>query len=232
MKALRHGVFVLLAAITIGAFSAVLAQKPRGTPKPLATPPRVLTGAEIISRADELITQPIVQPTDDREAKPASENPEIRELMDRIKKLEAGRSTDPAAAKKTDPDEVQKRMLMNLDILTRAEQRSESLRKQLFEMIEKENTVRSRLEQITFDIRPEMIERTLQLAGSMKPEEIRENRRKSLIAERDNLQALLNEIQSTRNSVNASLQRSEILVEKLRAKLEKDIDDALLITDN
>ena len=50
----------------------------------------------------------------------------------------------------------------------------------------------------------------------------------SLAAERDNLQALLLEIQTTRTSVSANLQKSEVLVEKLRTKLEKDIDDALL----
>jgi SMC interacting uncharacterized protein involved in chromosome segregation len=94
-------------------------------------------------------------------------------------------------------------------------------------MIEKENTVRARIDQITIEMRPEMIERSLQMAGSMRPEEVRENRRRSLNAEKTNLDALLSEIQSTRASVNNSLQRSEVLVEKLRAKLEKDIDDAL-----
>jgi hypothetical protein len=135
----------------------------------------------------------------------------MRQLLSRIKKLEASRSNDNAS-KKPDPDEVQKRMLLNLDILTRAEQRSESLRKQLFEMIEKENTVRSRLEQIGFDMRPEMIERALQLAGSMKPEEVRENRRKSLAAERDNLQALLSDIQTTGGCVAGNLECWVVLV--------------------
>jgi hypothetical protein len=230
MRKIRYSCFALLLAAAFGSFSAAFAQNTRSTPKPLATPPRVVTGAEIISRADELYNSPLIVPAENGDIKPASESPEMRELLDRIKKLESTRAKD-AAAKKADPDDVQKRMLLNLDILTRAEQRSESLRKQLFEMIEKENTVRGRLEQINFDIRPEMIERSLQLAGSMKPEEVRENRRKSLAAERDNLQALLTEIQTTRNSVNVNLQRSEILVEKLRLKLEKDIDDALLTPD-
>ena len=231
MRVLKYGGLILLATAALGSTAETYAQNPRSTPKPLATPPRVVTGAEIISRADELYTPTVTVPSENAEAKPASESAEIRELLDRIKKLEAGRQTD-AGSKKADPDEVQKRMLLNLDIITRAEQRSESLRKQLFEMIEKENTVRGRIEQISFEMRPEMIERSLHLAGSMKPEEVRENRRKSLAAERDNLQALLTEIQTTRTTVNANLQRSEVLVEKLRTKLEKDIDDALLKPDN
>ncbi|MBK8304264.1 MAG: hypothetical protein IPK98_12970 [Chloracidobacterium sp.] len=72
-----------------------------------------------------------------------------------------------------------------------------------------------------------MIERTLQLSGSMKPEEIRENRRKSIAAERSNLESLLTEIVNNKATVSVTLQKSDQLVEKLRLKLEKDIDDAL-----
>ncbi|MEO6049979.1 MAG: hypothetical protein ABIP78_01425 [Pyrinomonadaceae bacterium] len=201
---------------------AAAAQTNRAKPKPLATPP-VLTGAEIISRADDHIEEaPVTQPVVKTNSN-ASNATRIKGLNERIKKLEAGQ--------KSDDDEKQKRLLLNLDILTRAEQRTESLRKQLFDMIEKENTVKSRLEQIEFDIRPEMIERTLQLAGSMKPEEIRENRRRSLDAERKNLQALQSEIQTTRTNINFNLQKAEVMVEKLRTKLEKDIDDSLLKDD-
>ena len=211
-----------------GVFAAVLCSATlsngQNRPRPLATPP-VVTGAEIISRAGDLVPiEPRTVPGREGDQPDTSKDtdPRVAELLDRIKKLE----TTP----KNDYDEKQKRLLLNLDILTRAEQRSESLRKQLFEMIEKENTVRSRIEQIEYDSRPEMIERTLQLAGSMRPEEIRESRRKSLMAERTNLQSLLSEIESTRASLNNNLQRSEIMVERLREKLEKDIEDSFLDT--
>ena len=143
------------------------------------------------------------------------------------------RFTDPARVKKlestqkNDYDEKQKRLLLNLDILTRSEQRAEALRKDLFEMIEKENAVKSKLDQIEYDIRPEMIERTLQLAGSMRPEEIREMKRKSLLAEKANMQAIMVQIQATRANLATNVEKADALVEKLRTKLEKDIDDAL-----
>lgn len=214
--------FVYFAVLTlaVGMFSLAADAQVKSKPKPLATPPPVLTGAEIISRADDYVEAPAVQKAPVKTTATTTNAARINELTERIKKLEAGQSSTY--------DEKQKRLLLNLDILTRAEQRSESLRKQLFEMIEKENSVKSRLEQIEFDIRPEMIERTLQLAGSMKPEEIRDNRRRSLAAERTNLQALLTEIQSTRANLSFNLQKSELMVEKLRAKLEKDIDDSFL----
>ena len=198
------------------------AQTKKAKPKPLATPLPVLTGAEIISRADDYVDTPPVQKAPEKTTTNSTTTnaTRIKELTDRVKKLESGQASTY--------DEKQKRMLLNLDILTRAEQRSESLRKQLFEMIEKENSVKTRLDQIDFDMRPEMIERTLQLAGSMRPEEIRENRKKALTAEKTNLQALLAEIQSTRTNLATNLDKADAMVEKLRAKLEKDIDESFV----
>jgi hypothetical protein len=101
------------------------------------------------------------------------------------------------------------------------------MRKQRFEMIEKENAVRSRIDQIDADMRPEVIEKSVAMAGTLRPEELREARRKSLEAEKRNLQSLLNEISATRASLEQNVLRADALVEKLRLKLEKDIDSAL-----
>lgn len=212
-----------LALGTIG----ISAQTRKPKPKPLATPPTI-TGAEIISQAGDYQdpqVQTTEQPGDKTPPRSTGTNAQkIKDLNDRLSKIEAD--------KKSGYDEKQRMLLLNLDILTRAEQRTESLRKQVFEMAEKENTIRTRLDQIDYDIRPEVIERnTNQLAGSMRPEEIRENRRKSLDAERRNLQSLLNQIQTTHASLDAALSRAEQMVDKLRDKLEKDIDNALLKED-
>ncbi len=193
-------------------------------PAPAATPTPTLqpTDAQIVRTADE--NDPpsnfmLPGQTQKPEAQPADPNVQkVKELTARVKKLESS---------KNDPyEEKQKRLLLNLDILTRAEQRSETLRKQLFDMIEKENTIKNRLDQIEYDIRPEMISRSATFAGSMRPEEIREMRKKSLDSEKANLQTLLAEIQTTRVNLTANLDRSETLVEKLRTKLDKDIDDS------
>lgn len=202
-------------------FVAANAQQ-QSKPKPLATPVPTLTGAEIISRAEDFQEpsrreQPIEKPA---EKQPTTTSARIKELTERIKKLEESRETTY--------DEKQKRMLLNLDILTRAEQRSESLRKQLFEMIEKENSIKMRLDQIDLDMRPEAIERSLQLAGSLRPEDVRDSRRKSLLAEKTNLTSLLLQIQQNRTNLETSVNKADLMVEKLRAKLEKDIDDSFL----
>ncbi len=216
----RTALSLLFLATAIGLFSvAANAQTPSRTrPKPLATPPRVLTAAEIISQSADL-DEPEPDPeTGSIPVKPPP--PGTGEPTERVRRPQANRSVSY--------DDKQKRLMMNLDILTRAEQRTESLRKQLFEMIEKENTVKSRLDQIDYDIRPEVIERALFAAGSMRPEEVREGRRKSLEAERLNLQSLLTEIQSTRENLNVNLGKAGIMVDRLRLKLERDIEETFL----
>jgi hypothetical protein len=83
------------------------------------------------------------------------------------------------------------------------------------------------LDSLEYDLRPEVIETSTAMVGSLRPEEIRASRKKSLESERANLQYLLTEIQRNRGSLEISLQRSDALIEKLRAKLEKEIDTAL-----
>ncbi len=196
-----------------------------GRKKPTARPtptPVVATGAEIISQAGDQSQQMVfVEPGAVKQADPPvqDQTQKVKELTARIKKLES--------AHVNEYDEKQKRLLLNLDILTKAEQRADGLRKQLFEMIEKENTLKTRIDQIEFDSRPESINRSATFSGSMKPEEIRESRRRSLDAEKQNLQSLLAEVQVSRANLAATVQRADAMVEKLRFKLEKEIDDAL-----
>lgn len=143
----------------------------------------------------------------------------IKELSARVKTLEA--------AERDETDGGQKRLLLSLDILTRAEQRAEALRKQLFELVEKENSVKTRLEQLAVDLRPEMIERAAAVAGSLRPEDVRDARRKALEAEKSNLENLLAQLEASRVTLEERVQKSDLMVEKIRAKFEKEIDAAL-----
>ncbi|HQU85582.1 MAG TPA: hypothetical protein PKY59_20780 [Pyrinomonadaceae bacterium] len=198
-----------------------------GSVRPQTTPTPVQTEPEIISQASDYNSEPQIvqpqqteiQPNDTNDDRIDKTNSRVKELSTRVKNLEA--------TKKDPYEEKQKRLLLNLDILTRAEQRAETLRKQLFEMVEKESTIKTRLDNIESDIRPEMIERQVAFAGTLKPEELRDMKRKSLENEKRNLQNLLTDIQNTRSNLELNVQKADQLVEKLRFKLEKDIDDAL-----
>jgi len=227
-------VFGVLACIflSLSTANAQTSRRRGSRPQPVVTATPVQTLPVVISRVEDIpsenqpvVSEPIAQlPAETVDDKIDASNDRIKELTRRIKSLES--------TQKNEYDEKQKRLLLNLDILSRAEQRAESLRKQLFEIIEKESTVKSRLDQITYDSRSENIERSAALAGSLRPEEIRDQRKKSLDAERKNSDALLTQIQNNRAVLELSVQKADLLVEKVRTKLEKEIDDALATDDN
>lgn len=176
---------------------------------------QIITGETPVYTDPQTVEQPVTE-------EPLSVDAKIEDLRRQIDELSAG-----GKSKKNDYDEKQRRLALNLDILTKAEQRSESLRKQLFELAERENNLKTKLDTIDYEMRPETISRQVAMAGSLRPEELREARRKTLEADRRNIQSLLLEIQTQRTSLELTVQRADQMVEKLRFKLEKEIDDAL-----
>lgn len=225
----------LLACLSVS-FSEMNAQTTRrkSNVQPIVspTPPPTQTVPEIVSRASDYpnesqIIVPTNLPAENTGAEPATLDEKIDKVNSRLKDMNSRLKT-LESTQKNEYDEKQKRLLLNLDILTRAEQRAESLRKQLFELVEKENSVKSQIERVDYNLRPEMIERSATFAGSLRPEEIRDQNRKSLETEKAKLDALLAQIQSNRTNLEANVQKADALVEKVRARTEKDIDDALI----
>ncbi len=210
----KFGLTVAFALLLLAFGGVAIVAQVRPTPTPT---PR---DAEVISRADDFPMDGgrIYLPANPQ-ATPEPKSDPTAALEERIRSLES--------EKRDDHEAKQRRLLLNLDILTRAEQRVEALRKQMFEMIEKENSIRLRLDSIALDARPEMIERTVATMGSLRPEELREARAKQLAAEQANLQNLLTEVQRNRANLENSIQRAEDMVERIRVKLEREIDDAL-----
>ncbi len=197
--------------------------QPVGTPVPNST----LTIPEIVRRADQT---DITNSTLANENQTVEETEDVDALRDKINALNA-KIKSLESENKPAADAKEKKLLLSLDILSRAEQRAESLRKQLFEVIEKENAVKARIDQINYDMRPEMIDRNVAFAGSLRPEDVREARRKSLESEKANLESLLAQIVSNRSKLEQSVERADYLVEKIRLKFEKEIDDALVDED-
>jgi len=218
---------VFLALSIVAAGQTTKKKKKTKHPTNVKTSTQKTGDASVVSLADQYqdgsskIIQPTPSLTSSDVTLPDETNDRLRDLQTRIRALEKQRPAKPTY------EDKQKILLANLDILTKAEQRAESLRKERFELIEKENAMHSRLDQIDVDIRPEMIDRSVAMAGSLRPEELREARRKSLAAEKQNLTNLLNEIAVTKNRLEQDILRAEALVEKIRVKLDKDIDDAL-----
>lgn len=230
MFSIRLALLILTVAFAAAVPASSQTRRKKTRPVVPTPQPTVVTQADVYREQSRQIiegsTDPAVQPTPPADQTPQTADQKLDSIGQRLDEL-GQRIRSMESARRNDYDEKQKRLLLNLDILTRAEERAQSLRKQLYELIERESAIRTRLEQLDFDLRPEMIDRQIAFAGTLRPEELREMRRKNLDVEKRNLQSLLTEIQSTRANLESNVVKADQLVEKLRTKLEKDIDDAL-----
>jgi hypothetical protein len=234
MNSKKNNLFLLVLILSL--FSITYAQKSKPKPTPRRTIPQpVQTEPTIVSRAEDENkvaedNSPKAIPTPTPEV--ADDNPfglilqKLDKLDEKVKKVST-RVGSLESSKTADLDAKQKKILLGLDILSRAETRAEALRKQLFELIEKENDVKTKLDDAEYQSRPEIIERSTSGFGSLRPEDLREQRKKSLENQRNSQRALLAQIQSSRGALEDSVIKADQLVLKLREKIEVEIDLAL-----
>lgn len=111
------------------------------------------------------------------------------------------------------------RITISLDILTRAEQRAEIMRKLLVEAVEKETSLKGKVLQIEEDMRPDSIERTMALSGSTRTAEIREVRRRVLEIERKGYESLLYQCTQSRQKLEDDVRTADNLVARLRMRV-------------
>jgi hypothetical protein len=123
--------------------------------------------------------------------------------------------------------EKQQKLLFGYEILNQTEQLAATLRKSLIETGEREATIKRRIGQVQFDLRPENIDRSVQLQGTTKAEEARENRRRTLENERNTLQNLLSEVETSRAQISENLQQTEIFAQSFRKSLFSQIRNAM-----
>ncbi len=125
--------------------------------------------------------------------------------------------------------EKQQRLIMGLEILVRAEQRVATLQKFQIDLTEKETDTRSRLAQIEHDLKPQSVDRSVVFEGSTHTEELREDRRQTLQAQRASLQTLLVQIQSNLSDASYQVREAQSLVQRLRRtflpQIERELAD-------
>lgn len=113
------------------------------------------------------------------------------------------------------------RYQLDMERLTRAEQRAEQLRSQLMDIQAKIADFESRLEQLDWAIKPENIEASTAGYGTTHPEAAREARRKSLESERNRVQAQLKLAETSKSRLEGAVANADLEVDQLRAKLEQ-----------
>ena len=113
------------------------------------------------------------------------------------------------------------RYQLDMERLTRAEQRAEQLRSQLMDIQAKIADFESRVEQLDWAMKPENIEASTAGYGSTRPEAAREARRKSLESEKSRVQAQLKLAETSRTRLEGAVSNADSEVDLLRAKLEQ-----------
>lgn len=113
------------------------------------------------------------------------------------------------------------RSLIDMERLTRAEQRAESIRSQMLDTESKLADLQARMDQVDYSLKPENIDRSIAGYGSVHPEEARESRRRQLENEKARLQAQINLLENSRTRLQASLSTAEAEVDLLRRRIDQ-----------
>lgn len=192
--------------------------------RPVVTNPEIaLPGAEstgpdgekIISTADQTLTEEELTPTE-TPAKKTTARTANGEMQQTINAL--SNQVDRLNDKLTQMQETE-RTRLDMERLTRAEQRAESLRVQQVDVESKLADLGSKLEQIEYQLKPENIERAAGY-GTTRPEEARESRRKQLENEKKRVQAQINILETSRVRLETAVRTADAEVDSLRRKIE------------
>jgi septal ring factor EnvC (AmiA/AmiB activator) len=126
---------------------------------------------------------------------------------------------DKLTDKLTQMEESQ-RSLVDLERLSRAEQRAASLRTELRDVQAKEADLEAKAEQIDYDLKPENIERATAGYGTTHPEELRDQRRHQLESEKQRLRKQLDQLAASRTHLEEAIATADAEIDRLRKKLD------------
>jgi DNA repair exonuclease SbcCD ATPase subunit len=201
----------------------------RVTPRPVITNPVIAPpgteqnpGADserIISTVDETPaetgkTAGQAQPKNGKPAsKKTSDDAEMKETINELSN-QVDRLND-----KLSQMQENDRSLIDMERLTRAEQRAESLRLQQIDVESKLADLQARLEQVEYALKPENIERASGF-GTVHPEEAREARRRQLETEKKSTQAQIRILETSRARLETAVSTADAEVDALRRRIE------------
>ena len=188
--------------------------------------------AEIISTADETPAYTVAPArsrtagrpsnrTEQRATTPSlSEEEQLRHTVNRLSAQVAKLTEDVNAFKE------QQRTLVDLERLTRAEQRADNLRAQLRTVTDREFELQARAEQLAYELQPEVIQQRTALVGSVRPDAVRESLQRQLETERNRVRQQLELLAQSRTRLERSILDADAEVERLRARIDVAVDDS------
>src|SRR5215831_16818818 len=110
--------------------------------------------------------------------------------------------------------------MVDLERLSRAEQRSSQLRSEQRDVESKKADLEMHLEQVENDLKPENIERAVAGYGTTRPEELRAARQKQLENDRTRTRQQIDQLAASETRIQQAIAISDIEVDRLQKKLE------------
>jgi septal ring factor EnvC (AmiA/AmiB activator) len=123
-------------------------------------------------------------------------------------------------ANKINKMEESQRLLVDLERLSRAEQRSASLWKELREVETQQADLQARAEEVSYAMKPENIERAAAGYGTTRPEELREQRRRQLENEKARIDKQLEQLAASHARLEQAIAGADAEAERLRKRLD------------
>jgi hypothetical protein len=207
-------------------------RRPRRVVRPVITNPAITpaeeqkateSGDRIIStadedpdaQADETTHTSSTTPKKRKSAtKPVADGEEIQETINSLSNQVNRLNDKLGQMQETD------QALMDMERLSRAEQRAEALRSQQVDVESKLADLQSKLEDTEYNLKPENIERGLATFGSTRPEEAREARRRKLESDRNRILAQMKILETSRVRLESAVTTADMEVDLLRRRLE------------
>jgi hypothetical protein len=116
--------------------------------------------------------------------------------------------------------EERQRSLLDLERLSRAEQRAETFRSQLRDVQAKETDLQVQLDQLDFALQPEQIERTVSTYGTTHPEVVRDQRKKQLENQRAKVKVQFDQLEQSRVRLESAVTTADAEVDRLQRQME------------
>jgi chromosome segregation ATPase len=207
---------VLISGLLLVDTSAQKKKRKRRTPAPRITNPEIYQPGSLdntnannsgdTSTSNENSNSGVPQPT----GGPESMKKTIWTLSNQVDKLND----------KLNQMEESQRSLVDLERLSRAEQRSSQLRAEQRDVTVKIGDLEVRQEEVEFALKPENVERATAVYGTTRPEELRAQRRKQLETERERVARQLEQLRASELRLQQSIATSDAEVERLQKKLD------------
>lgn len=171
---------------------------------------------KIISTADG--AQEPAEANPPKKDKPQASREQQQEMQETITTLsnQVNRLTDRLTQMQEDD-----RYQIDMERLTRAEQRAEQLRSQLMDIQGKIADFEVKLEQLEWALKPENIEAATAGYGSTRPEAARDARKRHLESERSRVMAQLRLAETSRQRLEVAVANADAEVDLLQAKLKQ-----------